>query len=211
VSDAGNPEGLSRRELIKRSAVAGGIVWAAPTLLSGRAAAQVPCCGEGTPVTIKVAEQGGVNCGVACISSRGFNNFDCPPDLVNCLGDLELVVGDFTSGGADTAHIILAPGVELITAAVKASQRCYFSDCPCHASSPSDAQCPNTCENENSTACRVGNDPITIPPNRIWVVPNSPGPGQTSVFINTHAQPDGVLNHVELSVCVAPEVTALCP
>jgi hypothetical protein len=215
-SESGESTGFSRRDLITRAVAAGGLAWTAPVLLSGPAAAQqqIPCCDEGTPVTVKVAEQTGVNCGVACLSSFANFNFDCPPDLVNCLGDLDFVVGDFTSGGDDTAIIDLAVGVSLIAIGVKAGNNCYFALCPCFASSQTDATCPNVCFLQNGNPCTFGPSETPLPPapgglNRIWVVPNSPGPGQTRIFVNTH--PDGQLNHVELSLCVAPEVTALCP
>ncbi len=204
---------LSRRNMIKASVVAGGLVWSAPVLLTGKAAAQstVLCCAEGTPVTVKVASMTGVNCGVSCLDNFADLNFDCPQDLVSCLGDLELVVGDFTSGGADTATITLSPGVSLIAASAKASNRCYFTRCePCFTSGPMDFSiCKNTCQTQSGGACSG----VSIPPqnNRIWVIPNSPSPGYTTIMVNTHPAPDGVLNHVELSLCISPEITALCP
>ncbi|MGH3371758.1 MAG: hypothetical protein ACRDPR_17330, partial [Nocardioidaceae bacterium] len=191
-----------------------GLVWSAPMLLTGKAAAQTSgalCCPEGTPVTVKVASMTGVNCGVSCLDNLADVNFDCPADLVDCLGELELVVADFTSGGADTATIVLSPGVTLIAASAKASNRCYFTKCdPCFTSSPTDFSiCKNFCQNQNGSACTG----VSIPPqnNRIWVIPNAPNPGFTTIMVNTHPAPDGVLNHVELSLCVAPEITALCP
>jgi hypothetical protein len=207
---------LSRRDMIKASVVAGGLVWSAPLLLTGKAAAQTSgalCCPEGTPVTVKVSSMTGVNCGVSCLDNFDDLNFDCPDDLVDCLGDpaLELIVSDFSSGGDDTATIVLAPGVSLIAASVKASNRCYFTRCdPCFTSSQVDfSVCKNTCQQQNGNACSG----VSIPPqnNRIWVIPNVPNPGFTTIMVNTHAPPDGVLNHVELSLCIAPEITALCP
>jgi hypothetical protein len=155
---------------------------------------------------VKVTEQAGVNCGVACLSQRGVFNFECPPDLVDCLGQLELIVGDFNSGGADTAIITLASGVSIISSAAKAGSSCYFTDCPCFAASPTDGTCPNTCQ------CMFSGGVPPLPPapggvNRIWVTPN--GDGSTTINVNTH--PDGQLNHVELSVCVSDETAALCP
>lgn len=164
-----------------------------------------PCCPSGTPVTVNVTEQGGVNCGVACMPLTF--TFDCPPDLVDCLGDLQFVVGDFTSGGPDTAIIQLAEGVTLIAASVKAGIRCYSSLCGCFPPSQTSTACPNTCHQQDGFPCSG----VVIPPNRIWVLPNTPGPGQTQIQINTHAAPDGQLNTVELSLCVSDEAAALCP
>lgn len=221
--DAMGESDLSRRSLLKKGALAGGLVWAAPAVTTVLATAQAqpsppggggPCCPAGTPITVKVAEQTGVNCGVACMSMHPAFNFDCPPDLVDCLGQLELIVADFNSGGADTAIITLGPGVSLISTAAKAGNRCYFADCPCFAASQTDATCPNTCQTSTGSPCTFTGGVPPLPPapggvNRIWVVPNSPGAGETTIFVNTH--PDGQLNHVELSVCVSDETAALCP
>lgn len=213
---------LTRRSLLKKGALAGGLVWAAPTVTTvlARAQAQLsppggggPCCPAGTPITVKVTEQTGVNCGVVCMTVHG-SAFDCPPDLVDCLNNLGLIVGDFNSGGADTAIITLAQGVSLISAAARTGASCYFTDCPCFTASQTDATCPNTCQIDNGSPCTFAGATPPLPPapggvNRIWVVPNSPGPGETTIFVN--AQPDGQLNHVELSVCVSDETAALCP
>ena len=198
--------GISRRDLIAKSAVAGGLVWASPVLFSGRAGATIPCCDVGTPYTIKVAEVGGVNCGVSCLSSLEDFNFDClPDDLEDCFNELELIVGDFTEGGSDTATIHLKSGIGIIAAAVKTSNRCYHLTCNNLATAQNDAAHPNTCFFQNDKVC----DDITTPPNRIWVIPGANG--GIDVKVATNDDPDGTLNHVELSICVAPEITALCP
>jgi hypothetical protein len=198
--------GLSRRNMIKASVVAGGLVWSAPVLLTGKAAAQeppVPCCENGTPFTVKVAEQQGVNCGTGCLTERDQVNtvFDCPDqELVDCLGELELVVGDFTGAGEDAATIILKAGVTLISASVKTQNRCYFADCPCFPSTPSDPTCPNTCTSEAPNACVQAG-----PGNRIWV---TAGPnGSTVIHVDTSPSP---LNTIEISICLAPEITGMC-
>ena len=200
--------GITRRDVITKSVVAGGLVWASPVLFSGRAGAAAPCCDVGTPYTIKVAEVGGVNCGVACISSQADVNFPCPPkDFQDCLNNLQLIVGDFTEGGDDTATIHLAPGITVIAAAVKASDKCYFTECGNMTTSRTDNVHPNTCFKQSGAACGTG---FTMPPNRIWVVPGAQ-PNSLDVKVNTHDAPDETLNHVELSICVAPEITGLCP
>lgn len=223
LTKAGSHE-LSRRTMIKASVVAGGLVWSAPVLLTGKAAAQttIPCCPEGTAVSVNISEQNGVNCGQRqCLDNLGLD-FGCPDDLVNCLGDQDFVVADFVSGGQDTATIVLAPGVSLIVAAVKAGDSCYATQCPCFAKGPrtppntppATGGCPNTCyHHQNNNPCNFGNNDTPLPPapggrNRVWVTAG-PGPGETTIHVNT--QPDGQLNQVEMSLCVAPEITALCP
>src|SRR2546421_80142 len=64
---------ISRRDMIKASGVAGGLVWSAPLLLSGIAAADPAdtCCTDGTKVTVKVTSTSGANCnGTGCIDDR---------------------------------------------------------------------------------------------------------------------------------------------
>lgn len=217
ATDGQDSGGFSRREVISKSVVAGGLIWASPVVLSGRAGAAVTCCDVGTPVTIKVAEQTGVNCGVACISQRGSTNYDCPSDLVECFDDLDLVVGDFTSGGADTARIVLAAGLSVITAAAKAGSNCYYADCPTPATSQTDSTNPNTCLGSagGGGACTFRASETPLPPaaggkNRVWLTAGTGAEaGKTIVNVNTH--PDGQLNHVELSLCVSPAVTGICP
>lgn len=205
AAEGSDSRGLSRRDLIAKSVVAGGLVWAAPTVLTGRAGAQTFCCDVGTPVTIKVAEQQGVNCGVACISRRGSHNYDCPDDLVECFNELDLVVGDFVSGGEDTAIIHIAAGLSVISAAAKAGDNCYFADCPTPATSQNDQNHPNLCL---GSAGGGGECSLSEGLNRVWMVPGD-DPGTTTVHVNTH--PDGQLNHVELSLCVSPAITGICP
>lgn len=59
------PGGLSRRDLITRTAVAGGLVWAAPVLLASPVAAQTggcDCASDSQIVFLKVASTEGENC-----------------------------------------------------------------------------------------------------------------------------------------------------
>ncbi len=77
---------LSRRDMIAKSAVATGLVWAAPTLLSSPAGATTGCtCVGGVKTTVKIASTSSSNCGTACLSKRASLNFPCLDDLVSCL------------------------------------------------------------------------------------------------------------------------------
>lgn len=218
---------FSRRTMIAGSAAAGGLAWAAPVLSAGPAwADHVPCCHVGTPVTVKVAEQrNAVNCGVSCISHEAGINFDCPSDLVDCLNQLELISFEWTSAAKDSATIILAPGVTVIAGGVKAADQCYYTICagatfngvasPGHTTSQTDGTHPNFCEKQSGDACEFGkgNPPnAPLPPatgglNRIWLVPQ--GDGSTHALLNTAT--DGQINIAEFSLCLAPEITGLCP
>jgi hypothetical protein len=214
--------GISRRDMIKTSVIAGGLVWSAPVLLTGKAAAAPgdPCCPNGTPISVNISEQNGLNCGARqCLDNvlPGFPNgadFACQTGLTNCLGDLDLVVGDFQGGGTDEATITLAAGVTLIVGAVKTGSNCFFTRCQpgLHTTSPTDAVNPNICRQQTTNAvCTFNGNDVPLPPevggrNRIYV---TPGPnGTTVVHIDMSSDP---LSQVELTICVAPEITALCP
>jgi len=224
------PGGISRRDMIKASVIAGGLVWSAPILLTGKAAAAAgdPCCPNGVPVAINISEQNGVNCGARqCLDNilPGFPNgadFACQTGLVNCFNMLDLVVGDFQGGGTDEATITLAAGVTLIVGAVKTGSNCFFTRCnpnggpnfnSGHTISPTDAVNPNICRQQSTNAvCTFNGNDIPLPNgtnngrNRIYITPGANG--TTIVHIDMSSDP---LSQVELSVCVAPEVTALCP
>jgi hypothetical protein len=215
--------GVSRRDMIKASVVAGALVWSAPILLTGKAAAAPgdPCCPNGTPVSINIPEKGGVNCGaVQCLDNVliGFPNgadFPCTSDLTNCINEQRLVVGDFQGGGTDEATIILAAGVTLIVGTVKTGSDCFYTRCnpngpfdSGHSTSVDDGVNPNICEAQNEGPCDSIDPPLPPAPtgrNRIFI---TPGPmGTTIVHVDQSSDP---LGQVELSICVAPEVTALC-
>ena len=220
--------GISRRDMIKASVIAGGLVWSAPVLLTGKAAAAPgdPCCPNGTPLSINIAEKAGVNCGARqCLDNvlPGFPNgadFGCDPDLANCLGELNLVVGDFQGGGTDEATITLAAGVTLIVGAVKTGSSCFYTRCnpagpdfnSTHTKSATDAVNPNICRHQTTNAvCTFGPNDTPLPPapggrNRIFIEPGMGG--TTIVRIDMSSDP---LSQVELTICVAPEITGMCP
>src|SRR5437588_249869 len=84
-----SPGGLSRRDMIKASVAAGALVWSAPVLLTGTAAAAVtlPCPCNGTLIVVKIASTTSVNCGVSCEDKRFGTNIDCNAVgfLLNCI------------------------------------------------------------------------------------------------------------------------------
>jgi hypothetical protein len=217
--------GISRRDLITKSVVAGGLVWAAPVLFSTPAVGQTGCvCENGVETTIKVPSAPSANCGVQCLSSRADFNFPCLDDLANCLFELGLIqfeTLEFQHGQVRKARIVLRGGITLLAASIKSDNECYFSECPNF--------CPNTCQQQNGKACTGSN---VVPPDRIIVCPgglsggtcppafaapsttacggaNPPvGPNDTEILFDVFGDP---INAIELALCIPNALTGQCP
>ena len=201
--------GFSRRDMLKASVAAGALVWTAPVLLSGRAAADPAdvCCTDGTPVTVKVASTSGVTCqGNSCIDTRAaadpanFKSFSVACDqFVGCLNDpvLDLVVINGFNTQAGTATITIKEGITVVSVGVKTTSTCFFTDCPCLARSATSntpgTECANTCDTNN----------CGTPPNRVWITTS----GNDTVVNVKNASP---LNTVQMTLCLSPEVTGMC-
>lgn len=231
-----SPGGISRRDMIKASVIAGGLIWSAPVLLTGQAAvaASTPCCATGAPVRFKLTSATATNCGNSCFDHPPATQptwsfltaIPCSTTIGNCLisAGNSFVKGIFKMGGSQ-ANIALKPGVTLIAAAAKTQDNCFFAVCPCFPGCQNDTgtcdadMCKNTCGKEaNGNAC---NPAPTIPPNRVWVLmdtnvdangnPNNPpgmDPGYTTVQVDTGGTS---LNYVDLALCLAPAITGVCP
>lgn len=207
--------GLSRRDMIKASVAAGALVWSAPILLTGKAAAasNTPCCATGTPVRFKLTSATATNCGASCLDNAPstISSITCSTTVGNCLiqASNSFVKGVFKMGGTQ-AEVILQPGVTLIAAAAKGTNNCYYTYCTCFTTSQTDnSNCKNTCSTTNGGACGSG---VTIPPNRIWVLQNmngsTPAAGYTTIEVDTGTES---LNYVDLALCLAPAITGVCP
>jgi hypothetical protein len=220
--DPGAEAGISRRDLIAKSVVAGGLVWAAPVLFSTPAIGQTGCsCPDGVETTIKVPSAPSANCGVQCLSHHAGFNFPCLDDLANCLFELGLIsfeTLEFQHGKVRKARIVLRGGITLLSASIKSDNECYFADCPNF--------CPNTCELQAGGACKGANQ---VPPDRIVVCagggsggncPSSLGttacgnanpplqPGDTEILFDTLLDP---INAIELALCIPNALTGQCP
>ena len=214
--------GISRRQMIAGSVVAGGLAWAAPSILSSPsawAAHTCPCDGVKTTVKLPSDPDGSANCGVQCLSHREEFNFPCLDDLVSCLIDQGFVTisnEDFEHGQARKARVILTGGISLLAVGAKSDNECYFADCD-------DGFCPNTCETQAGTACEGGS---AVPPNRITVCPGGSTPGSTCVATATTAPCVGPgaanrtefivdmqgdpINPIEVALCIPPALTGIC-
>ena len=214
--------GISRRDMIKASVIAGGLVWTAPVLLAGRAsAAPSTCCPPGfeTAIAIKYTTGNTLgNCGVTCLDMGKIgvngNNLPCP-DLA-CISQQGFAVTTFdTSGGNPITKgtIVLNADVRLIAAAVRSSSTCFWTECddPAHPGLANDKTTgfPDQCE--GITPCPT---PSVANPNRIWVTTAGSGSGfTTTIHMELQASDfpgNSGINQAEIYVCVDSRVTGRC-
>lgn len=122
--------GLSRRELLKASAAAGGLVWVAPVLSTSAAWGQTaPCCTcEGTVIYAKFAPGNSQSCQNQCLQPQKFGV--TARYSLECLASLGLVgLCDDVDSSARTASISFSGGVTPIKVAFQASGSCYVARC----------------------------------------------------------------------------------
>lgn len=123
MRDETSERGLSRRDLIKRSAVVGGVVWAAPTLLSGLsspAAAQTSGCCSGPNVFRMKSENS------SCVAGGGgAANCLTGGTSSNCLCNNGVTL----SVGANTHTWTLSPGIQFCAGAAKVGEACEDGSC----------------------------------------------------------------------------------
>lgn len=220
--------GISRRKLIAGSVAAGGLVWAAPSLLSSPAAwagHTCPCNGIKTTVKLPSDPDGSANCGVQCLSHLAHYNFPCLDDLVSCLIDQGFVTisnEDFVHGQARRARVILSGGISILAVGAKSDNECYYAECV-------NDFCPNTCRLQSGGACTGAS---AVPPNRIIVCPGGTTPGSdcTNDTNATTGSPDGAvctagsgvtefivdmhgdpINPIEVALCIPAALTGQCP
>jgi hypothetical protein len=124
MGEAEGKRGLSRRDLIKRSAVVGGVAWAAPTVLSSlsspAAAHTATCCTGPNVFRLK----SGAGC-TSCDTGVGAN--DCLTTFgANCC----LFNNGVTLACTTTTHTwTLAAGIQFCQGAAKVGQNCALGSC----------------------------------------------------------------------------------
>ena len=120
--------GLTRRELLQRSAVAGGVVWAAPLLSSGRAwgtTAGCCACDAGEVIYAKFAPGNSQTCQNQCLQPGSAKRFD-----FDCLAAAGLIgVCDDVNSNDDTAALAFGTGVTPMKFAIKSESNCYIARC----------------------------------------------------------------------------------
>ena len=120
--------GLTRRELLQRSAVAGGLVWAAPMLSSGRAwgqAAGCCACDGGDLIYAKFAPGNSQTCQNQCLQPGSIARFE-----FDCLVGAGLLGKcDDVNSNDDTASLAFGTGVTPYKFAIKSENSCYIVRC----------------------------------------------------------------------------------
>lgn len=119
--------GMTRREMLKASAVGGAVVWASPVLSTGTAWASHDCgCSQGTIIYAKFAPGNSQTCQNQCLQpgpTVARYEFDC---LV-CAG--LVAVCDNVSSGKSTASMRFSAEMQPLKAAIKATDDCYIARC----------------------------------------------------------------------------------
>jgi hypothetical protein len=120
-------DGISRRELLKKSAVAGGVLWATPALTSGTAWGQTGSCDcDGSPVYTKIAGVAG-NDAQTC-NNQCLNPDDLPSIGFGCLKDNGYVATTQTSNELASVEF-QSKSIFLNRLAMKVSETCYMITC----------------------------------------------------------------------------------
>lgn len=119
---------VSRRDLLKKSVVAGGLVWTAPMLSSGVAWGQASegCgCGEGTLVYAKYAPGNSQTCQNQCLQPGDIARVD-----FSCLVEEGIVtVADTVESNDDKASLTFNQGTYLARLAIKSENDCFVVRC----------------------------------------------------------------------------------
>ncbi|MFP5489062.1 MAG: hypothetical protein ACLGHQ_12240 [Acidimicrobiia bacterium] len=128
MGEAGTGAGLSRRDLIKKSAVAGAIVWTAPILDSSAAWGSGHDCNECDGLTLysKYAPGNANVTGNQCLAP-------CPPVTIISSGVATACglysVGDVVQSGQNYASVTFSNQVRLIRTSIKSTNDCYTTTC----------------------------------------------------------------------------------
>jgi hypothetical protein len=128
VGASGSGEGLSRRDLIKKTAVAGAIVWTAPILDSSVAWGAGTDCNECDGLTLysKYAPGNSNTEGNQCLAP-------CQPVTVISSGVATacglFAVGDVVQSGQSFASVTFSNQVRLIRTSIKSTSSCYVTTC----------------------------------------------------------------------------------
>lgn len=180
----------SRREMLKKTVVAGGLVWVAPTILSAPAGAQTDCrdCeNNGVLYRVKIASATSANCGDACIDIRGFyESGPGAPRCGSCLFDVGALARTeiFENGQYRGAEVEIDPRLRLVEAGVQYQGQCYTVDC-------TDGFAYTPAEGGPGIRVEVGTLPVP------------PGTGTPTVVTFTTGTDNQPINHTDFIVCFA--------
>ena len=119
---------MTRRELLKASAVAGGVVWAAPMLTASAAWGSTEtgaCACDGAVVYAKFAPGNSQTCQNQCLQPGNVTrlNFDC------LVGAGVLRACDDVNSNSSTASLEFLQGTRPLKMAIKTTNDCYVTRC----------------------------------------------------------------------------------
>lgn len=206
MGEAGTGAGLSRRDLIKKSAVAGAIVWTAPILDSSAAWGVGHDCNECDGLTLysKYAPGNSNTTGNQCLAP-------CQPVTVISSGVATAcglyAVGDVVQSGASFASVTFSSQVRLIRTSIKSTSACYASTCVDDFQSVreySNSTNPE-CDQEYQTGVEYTGDPLfefygpTDPGAFVGEAPGAGSPGEVRRVLYSTARP---LNYIEIVMCL---------
>lgn len=117
---------LSRRDMLKMSAAAGGIAWAAPFLSTGTAwGVDLGCGCDGAVVYAKFAPGNSQTCQNQCLQPGTATRLD-----FGCLVDNGLIsVCDDVNSNDDFASMDFLQGTRPLKVAIKSESNCYIARC----------------------------------------------------------------------------------
>ena len=205
MSDTGTGEGLSRRDLIKKSAVAGAIVWAAPMLDSSAAWGAGTDCNECDGLTLysKYAPGNSNTTGNQCLSP-------CAPVTVISTGVATqcglFSVGDVVQSGQNFASVTFSDQVRLIRTSIKSTSSCYVTTCVDDFTTV--RQYGNStnpaCDQEYNTGSVYTGDPLFkfYAPDPNTFVGDAPGAGSTQEVRRVLYSTARPLNYIEIVMCL---------
>lgn len=206
MSESGTGEGLSRRDLIKRTAVAGAIVWSAPILDSSAAWGATNDCNECDGLTLysKYAPGNANVTGNQCLAP-------CAPVTVISSGVATAcglyAVGDVVQSGKKYASVTFSNQVRLIRTSIKSTSSCLVTTCVDNFSTVreySNAVNP-ACDQEFNTGDLYAGEPLfefygpDDPNALVGRAPGTGSPGEVRRVLYSTARP---LNYIEIVMCL---------
>jgi hypothetical protein len=213
--------GVSRREVMKKAAVAGGVVWATPLLSTGTAWGQTsdPCaCGDGALAYAKFAPGNSQTCQNQCLQpgTIGRLEFDCLVDAG------VITVLDEVASNDDTASLQFNLGTRLFKLAIKSESACFVVRCNEGFSqlylwsSSTNAEPFDDLHSINDPSAALGGTPIFQYFNGGVLCGNSAGDpcdgNVTRVDMTTADIPGNQkLNFIEMELCITNLSKINCP
>lgn len=199
-------EGLSRRDLIRKTAVAGAIVWTAPILDSSVAWGAGTDCNECDGLTLysKYAPGNANVTGNQCLAP-------CAPVTVISSGVATACglysVADVVQSGQNYASVTFSDKVRLIRTSIKSTSSCYVTTCVDDFSTVREyANSVNpVCDTEYATGTEyVGNELFRFygPTDPNVFAGGAPGAGSVGEVRRVLYSTERPLNYIEIVMCL---------